>query len=149
MFTRAEKTELGLISLTVGVVVFVSGRLPASLELGSLLAVAALALLGQGLVRDLWLLSRQKQQAAGGGVRHGEMKCMCLESTVGLGGVFAGVVLSAAAVPVVVSVPSWSWPVAGAVVWGVGFAMKDVVIQWSPWRLRRVKDHGSILVRWR
>ena len=74
---------------------------------------------------------------------------MCLESTVGLSGVVAGVVFTVAGAPSVVAVAEWVWPMAGALVWLAGYAMKDVVIQWSPWKLRRVKDHGSLIVRWR
>lgn len=147
MLTRAERIELGLIVVATGVLAANARRLPSSLELGSLLAVAALALLGQGLVRDLWLLT--KQGRADGAAPVEEARCMCVESTVGLSGVLAGVVLTAVGVPMVVSLPAWVWPGAGALVWLGGFAMKDLVIQWSPWKLRRVKDHGSILVRWR
>lgn len=145
--TRGEKIEIGLIVLAVAVLATQAIRLPASLELGSLLAIAALALLGQGLLRDGWLLARQRKE--GGAAHREEASCLCLESTVGLTGVLAGVVLTAMAVPVVVPVAAWAWPLAGGVVWGAGFAIKDLVIQWSPWKLRRVKDHGSILVRWR
>jgi hypothetical protein len=145
--TRAEKIELGLIVLAIGGATALAKRLPDSLELGSLLAIAALALLGQGLLRDLWLLSKQRNQA--GAAHQEEARCMCMESTVGLSGVFSGVVLTAIGVSVMVPVAVWAWPLAGTVVWGLGYAMKDLVIQWSPWKLRRVKDHGSILVRWR
>ena len=93
MLTRAEKIELGLVALATGVLAAIAGRLPSSLELGSLLAVAALALLGQGLVRDLWLLTKQRRAVGTAPVE--EARCMCLESTVGLGGVVAGVVLAA------------------------------------------------------
>lgn len=147
MLTRAEKVELGLIALATGALVVFAEHLPVSLELGSLMAVSALALLGQGLVRDVWLLIRQRR--AGGTTHVEEARCMCVESTVGLSGVLAGVVLTAVGVPVAVSLPAWVWPVSGALVWLGGFAMKDFVIQWSPWGLRRVKNHGSILVRWR
>lgn len=147
MTTRAEKVELGLILPAVAGVAAVAAKLPDRLEVGSFFALAALALLGQGLLRDLWLLAKQRK--AGRGVQQEEARCMCLESTVGLGGVLIGVLLTALAVPVAVRMPEWAWPLAGGLVWGAGFAIKDVVIQWKPWKLRRVKDHGSILVRWR
>jgi hypothetical protein len=147
-FTRAEKVELGLVAAAVAAVATSAKRLPVSLELGSLFAIAALALFGQGLLRDVWLLARRRR--AGATAAHTEeARCMCMESTIGLSGVLVGVVLTAAGVPVVIPLATWTWPVGGALVWGAGFTMKDVVIQWSPWKLRRVKDHGSILVRWR
>lgn len=147
--TRAEKIESGLIALAIGAVTMLAKWLPDSLELGSLLAIGALALLVQGLLRDLWLLAKQRKQAMGIAAHQEEARCMCMESTVGLSGVFAGVVITAVGVSAVVPMAAWAWPLGGMAVWGVGFVMKDVVIQWSPWKLRRVKDHGSILVRWR
>lgn len=148
MFTRAEKIELALVALAVCALAQWSGRLPFSLELGSALAIGALALLGQGLLRDLWLLSRRRLTGGMQGPRE-EARCMCLESTIGLAGVIAGVVLTAAAVTIRIKWVPWFWPGAGATVWIAGFLMKDMVIQWSPWKVRRIKDHGSILVRWR
>ena len=145
--TRAEKIELGLIVSAAGGVAVVAKRLPEALEAGSLLAIAALALLGQGLLRDLWLWSKQRRFVAT--AQPEEARCMCVESTVGLSGVLAGVVLTAVGVSVQVPIAVEMWPVMGVVVWGAGFAMKDLVVQWAPWKLRRVKDHGSILVRWR
>ncbi len=147
MITRAEKIELGLVVLATAVLALSAVHLPDTLELGAFLALAALALLGQGLVRDLWLLTKQRK--AGADAHREEARCMCLESTVGLGGVLTGVLLTAFAVPFTVRMAEWAWPVAGGLVWGAGFAIKDMVIQWSPWKVRRVKDHGSILVRWR
>ncbi|CAM2846925.1 hypothetical protein [Rariglobus hedericola] len=147
MFTRAEKIELGLIALATGALALVAGRLPKELEIGSFLAIGALALLGQGLLRDIWLLTKQRR--AGAGVHREEARCICMESTVGLGGVLTGILLTALAVPFAVTMAEWAWPLAGGLVWCAGFAVKDVVIQWTPWKLRRVKDHGSILVRWR
>jgi len=147
MLTRAEKIELGLVALATAVLAWSAVHLPDTLELGSFLAVAALALLGQGLVRDLWLLTKQRK--AGDTAHREEARCMCMESTVGLGGVLVGVLLTAFAVPVTVRMADWAWPLAGGLIWAAGFSIKDVVIQWSPWKVRRVKDHGSILVRWR
>jgi sterol desaturase/sphingolipid hydroxylase (fatty acid hydroxylase superfamily) len=147
MITRAEKIELALVLLATGGLAVMAVHLPAQLELGSFLAVAALALLGQGLIRDLWLLAKQRKVRDTG--HREEARCMCLESTVGLSGVLAGILLTALAIPVSVRMADWAWPLAGGLIWVAGFAIKDVVIQWSPWKLRRVKDHGSILVRWR
>jgi len=147
MITRADKIELGLIVLAVAGLSAGAVYLPGRLELGSFFAVAAVALLGQGLLRDVWLLAKQRR--AGSEVQQEEMRCMCMESTVGLSGVLIGVLVTALAIPVTIKMAEWAWPLAGGLVWGVGFAIKDVVIQWGPWKVRRVKDHGSILVRWR
>jgi hypothetical protein len=147
MITRAEKVELGLIVLAVSGLSAGAVYLPDSLELGSFFAIAVLALLGQGLLRDLWLFAKQRK--TGSGAHQEEARCMCMESTVGLGGVLIGVLLTAFAVPFGIRMAEWAWPLIGGLVWGTGFAIKDVVIEWGPWKVRRVKDHGSILVRWR
>jgi hypothetical protein len=147
MFSRAERVELGFIMLGMCVLAFSVGTLPERVEVGSVLAIAALALLLQGLVRDVWLLWKQRRSGTAGAPE--EARCMCVESTVGLAGVLVGVLLTALAVEAEVPIAAWAWPMAAGGVWGAGFLMKDHVIQWKPWKVRRVKDHGSILVRWR
>lgn len=140
----AEKAELAIIGCAVAGLALFGRRLPETIELGSLVAVCALGLLGQGLVRDLHVLASRRTQAP-----TEEAACMCVESTIGLGAVLAGVFLTALGVAREIRVPSWLWPILGLCVWLAGYAIKDWVIQWSPWRLRRIKDHGSMIVRWR
>jgi hypothetical protein len=147
MISRADATELVLIAAAVGLVGVTATFYPQSIELGSLLALAALALLLQGLVRDLWFLARQRRGAVTESAE--EVSCMCMESTLGLGVVLVGVILTAAGIAFRVPMAGWIWPIGAAAVWVGGFAVKDVVIQWSPWKLRRMKNHGSLIVRWR
>lgn len=150
--TAATRNEALLLTLATGVVAWLSPRLPASLEIGALVAVAALTLLVQGGVRDVATLVRQRRRqktdtAAPPHAAH----CICLESTVGLGGVLLGVVLTAlpAGGPRI-ALPAAFWPVAFALIGLTGLAIRDLVIQWKPrLRLLRVKDHGSIMVRFR
>lgn len=125
----------------------VADRLPRTVELGSLVAIGALALLGQGLIRDLsWLLKHRRDAGA---EPKEEANCLCLESTIGLSAVLAGVALTAVGVTRVVSLTPAGWAGSALGIWLVGYLIKDTAVQWSPWRLRRVKDHGSLLVRWR
>lgn len=124
------------------------GRLPARVELGSLLAIAALALLLQGFVRDLHILARLRREGASPAAEQ-EMSCICLESTIGLGAIMVGVGLTAIGLALPVPMPAPLWPLLGAVVWGFGYVTRDVVLQWSPWALRRVRGHGSLVVRWK
>ncbi len=144
---RSAIIELGLIIATTIVVATNSSRLPSSVELGSFFAIAALTLLVQGLFRDLWLLSQQRKHAAAQSAT--TMKCMCLESTLGLGGVLVGVVLTAVGVTTRVSIVPALWPVMVGTIMMFGFLTRDMVITWSPWSIKKYPGHGSILVVWR
>jgi hypothetical protein len=147
MLTYAEKIELGVIAVGCGGVAWGAQSLPAELSLGAACAVLALGLLGQGLVRDLYILKQMRQMPRAAQEAE-EMSCMCVESTIGLGGVVVGVVLTAVGLTVQVSFSPMGWVAMAATTWLAGFLMKDWVIQWWPWQLRRVKNHGSIVVRW-
>ena len=54
MRTR-EKTELGLIAVVAALAWFFAAKFPARLSVGYLILAAAVLLLGQGLLRDLWI----------------------------------------------------------------------------------------------
>jgi hypothetical protein len=30
-----------------------------------------------------------------------------------------------------------------------GFLLKDLVFEWSPWKIYREKDHAQVIFRWR
>jgi hypothetical protein len=145
MLSRAEKTEASLIGLSVAGMAAGSMRLPSALDLGTLVTVAALALLLQGFFRDLWILYRSRGQRE----RPETATCICAESAIGLSGVLIGVVASIAWVKVPIALKPWHWPALAVLVWGLGFVIKDIVIQWRPWAVRRIKNHGSIVVRLR
>lgn len=152
--TAATRNEVILLVIAVGVVACLASRLPASLEAGELVAGAALTLLVQGGIRDVTSIIRERRRKAAGvkPAQHPEeAHCMCLESTVGLGGVLVGVLLTALlADGPRIGLAVWFWPVALAVIGVCGLAIRDLVIQWKPAvRIRRVRDHGSILVRFR
>ena len=74
---------------------------------------------------------------------------MCIESTVGATGIVAGAVLLGTGIdrPVVMDKGIWS-PLAMATM-AVGFAIKDYVLEWRPWRVRRDKDHTNIVFTWK
>lgn len=151
MTTATRNEAIGLV-IAVGLVAWLAPQLPASLELGELIAGAALTLLVQGGIRDVISLIRQRRHVspANAAPPH-EAHCMCLESTVGLSGILIGVLLTAllANGPRIALAP-WFWPVAVALIGLIGLGIRDLVIQWKPRvRLLRVKDHGSIIVRFR
>lgn len=145
--TLTEKVEIALIALAGVASWFAAGWLPADISVGALLLGASVLLLGQGLVRDLWLLSRRKQGEQRG-VRR-EALCMCMESTVGATGVVAGLVVLGSAID---STLSTSPLLVSAVAIGVlvlGFAIKDLILDFRPFRIRREKDHLNIVFSWK
>jgi hypothetical protein len=115
-------------------------------EVGILVSGGALVLLVQGGIRDVWLLLRARRRKAEP-VRIAA--CMCLESAVGLTVLLAGAALVGFgfADPVVLRPVSAGLAVGGVL--ATGFALKDFVFEWSPWRIRREKNHLQIVVRFR
>lgn len=146
IITNFEKVELMLIPI-IGVNIWLlSSYLPKSLSFGRvLLAISALLLL-QSLIRDVWLLIKQK---------HAEkteaktiMRCMCVESTVGLTGVVIGVVLLGSGLDQPVTINYWVWSTAAIAILLIGFVMKDYVMEFKPFRLRKNRHHQNIVVKW-
>ncbi len=84
----SERIEIGLIVLLAAAIWFAAPAMPAQIGLGKLLLWSSGLLLLQSLVRDLWLLAkarrniREKPQTA--------IRCMCVESTVGMTGIVIG-----------------------------------------------------------
>ncbi|MES2820984.1 MAG: hypothetical protein V4812_18570 [Pseudomonadota bacterium] len=145
--TTAEKFELALIPV-VGVVIWlIAERLPARIGIGSLLLASSVLLLFQGLIRDLWLISTRSRQSAVG--TRQEALCMCVESTIGVTGVVAGLIILGCALDSTLPVGSWLWSVVAVGVLTIGFAVKDFIFVWRPFRIRRVKDHINIVFSWK
>ena len=145
--TVAEKVELALIPL-VGVAIWnYPGPLPGIVGVGSLLLTASVLLLVQGLVRDLWLLLKRRRQSRAGARR--EALCMCVESTVGVTGVVAGLILAGTAVDATLHVSQSRWGILASMVLAIGFAIKDFVFEWRPFRIRRDKDHVNLVFSWK
>lgn len=145
--TPAEKVEAALIPVIGIASWFAAGWLPTTISVGALLLGASVLLLGQGLVRDLWLLSQRKQGSQEGARQ--QALCMCVESTVGATGVVAGLVVLGSTMD---STLSTSPVVASIVVTGVlvmGFAIKDLVLEFRPFRIRRETDHLNIVFSWK
>jgi len=64
------------------------------------------------------------------------MKCMCLESTLGLGGVLIGVALTAIGITTQVPITTLAWPILIGSIMLFGFLTRDIVITWSPWGIK-------------
>jgi uncharacterized membrane protein len=143
----AEKVELALI-VAVAVLFYVLARaLPDHVAFGNLLLGASALLLLQGLLRDLWLLAKAKRKPPQNPPR--TASCMCVESIIGITGVFAGLILLACEIDMLIPMEQWSWSLFASLALGAGFFMKDYVVEFSPWRIRRDKDHVNIIVRWK
>ena len=143
----AEKIELGLIAAVTISFGVAAGELPGRVAAGNLLLGASALILLQSLLRDLWLLAKTRRQPPQNPPRTGQ--CMCVESTVGITGVVAGLILVTCRIGTTFPMGRWSWGVFAVVSLGMGFLMKDYVAEFKPWRIRREKDHVNIIVRWK
>jgi len=145
--TPLDRVELAAIPIVGIIGWFGAGLLPTPLRVGSLLLGASVLLLLQGLVRDLWLLSRRRQGRHGDAPR--ESLCMCVESTLGVTGVIAGLALVGSGVDSRVAVSAALISFVAIGVLGIGFAIKDLIFEFRPFRIRRDKEHLNIVVRWK
>jgi hypothetical protein len=107
---------------------------------------ASALLLAQSLVRDVAILFRHR--AAQNQPRK-EAQCFCLESTVGATGVVAGAALAGLMSSTQIAVGRWEFFIAVAATMTFGFLIKDLVIAWKPFGVRREKDHLNLIVRWK
>ena len=138
-----EKVELALIAVTAAAVALARPLLPASLAVGSLVLVASAVLLGQGLLRDLYLKFGPPGRGAAEGVKS---TAFCMESTIGLLGIVTGGVALALGLGSPVAASGLAWPVGVLAVGTLGFLMKDVVIDLRTGRIRRERDHRNLVV---
>jgi hypothetical protein len=143
LFMPFPTRELALDGAAVLVVAALSPELPRSLPIGDLVLGGAVVLLLQGLVRDLW---RKATAPKGGSTR--EISCVCVESTVGLTAIVAGLLLTLAWRAGSVLLPPAALPIGFAAVLLFGTAVREVVFDWRALRLRREPDHGA-RVTWR
>ncbi len=158
MRTR-EKIELGLIATVAVATWFFATRLPVKLPAGYLILAASVLLLGQGLLRDLYVkyVAKKDHPAAdpstgsgptpstGSGTAPKRIVCMCMESTVGVAGVIGGLAILLCGIGRIIEVPTFFWPALVIGVGVVGFVIKDFVLDWKARSVRRVKDHQSII----
>ena len=135
---RSDTIETAAILLLSSFTALIRGRLPTKLDTGYIALFLGLVFLLQTLVRDLWLLYRQR------GTNINDMpgaSCVCLESGIGFVPVFVAAVLIGGHYGLDIPLPSWFWPAAVPVVLTSGFFLKDYVISLNPLRIRRDPDH--------
>jgi hypothetical protein len=146
LLSPAEKFELCAIPVAIGLAAWFAPRPDFKLELGELTAGAALLILLQGFIRDLWLLREARRNQSATGAR--AARCMCVESTVGLTGVVAGIALVGLGLTHPITLNRASAGAVVAVVLIAGFLLKDFVFEWSPWKIYREKNHAQVIFRW-
>jgi len=142
-----RSVELGLIVVLALGARTMRAELPDVIELGNLLLVASVVLLGQSLLRDLWLLAVARRKAATGIPR--SALCMCAESSLGIAGVLSGGTLAGAGLGRPVIMGQWTWSFLVMLVTVLGYLIKDYVLEMHPWRVRRDPDHLNVIVSWR
>jgi hypothetical protein len=145
--TTAEKVELALILVFGAGLWLMAPELPDKLDVGNLVLGTSALLLLQSLIRDLWLLAREKRAAQRSPRR--KARCMCVESTVGATGIIVGIVLLGSGIDGSVVMNDWMWTPLVMVVMGIGFVIKDYVLEWGPLRVRRDRDHMNIVFTWK
>ena len=145
--TSAEKIELAMIPVLSGLIASLADHLPQVVDLGNLVLTASGLLLFQGLIRDLWLLAKAKREPKPDAIQ--KTRCICLESTVGMSGIVIGLVLLGAGLDWPIIMANWSWCLLVALTTIIGFAMKDYVVEWMPFRLRKDADHMNIVFTWK
>lgn len=137
-----EKVCIGafIVALTLA-----RGRLPAKIELGDAVLLAAGLLLVQGLVRDLLRIRAARRSR---NAQTHRVTCVCAESTLGVSLIATGALLVFVASPVMLHVPPFGWPVAAALVTSFGFATRHLVIDWRARRFRWEPNHAGV-VTWK
>ena len=144
--TGAERIELAIIPIIGLGIFYLAAVFPDDIPAGRLFLAMSALILFQSLLRDLWLLSRQRSDEQTHGV---SAQCMCIESTVGMTGILIGAVILGAGIGEPVSMGDWSWSILVMAILSCGFLMKDFVFEWNPWRIRRDKNHLNIVFTWK
>lgn len=145
--TVSEKYEISIILVLGFVALFITSEFPNKIGLGRLLFGASALLLLQSLIRDLWLLLRSRGTDTLESQK--KVRCMCVESTVGVVGILIGSMLLALGKNQVVEMNGSLWAILIVTVLGIGFGVKDYVLEWNPWRIRRDKNHMNIIFTWK
>lgn len=146
-----DQVEILLIFGVVVILIPFTLLLPRQLPLGEVVLYSAALLLLQGLVRDLAVKAFPPKTCrivlvpGAENEKQGSVKtCMCAESTIGIVGIFSGVLLLFSGGKMLLHFPWFVWPLWASLVFILGFFLKSVVIDWKNRRLMLVKDHRTI-----
>jgi hypothetical protein len=145
--TRGEWIEVLVIGLIAPTTWLVWPPIPSSTPVWNIVLGISALLLMQSLVRDIAILFCHWRSASNEPRK--EAQCFCLESTVGSAGIVAGAVLAGLDISTQVPMGRWDFFLAVAGTMALGFIIKDLVISWKPFGVRREKDHLNLIVRWK
>jgi len=145
--TRAEWIELAIIVVVATIGWLVWPYFSAAMPIWQIVLGASALLLAQSLVRDVAILFRSWRSASN--ATRKEAQCFCLESTVGLTGVIVGLALIGLGSSHQIEMSRLGFSIAVAGTMALGFVIKDFVISWNPFGVRREKDHLNLIVRWK
>jgi hypothetical protein len=144
---RAEWIEAALIVAVAAASRLVWPLIPVTMPVWQIVLGLSALLLAQSLVRDVAILFRRRRQALNQPGR--EAQCFCLESTVGATGIVAGAALAGLGSSSRIATSGWESSIVVLGILALGFVIKDLVIYWRPFGLRREKDHLNLIVRWK
>ncbi len=140
-----EKAEVAIIAGSGFVAYAIASAFVGSYSLGMVILTMSAVLLLQGLLRDLVILARHARAQQSGAKR--AMRCMCVESTVGITGVAVAAGMVCFNIDLPLPMTQWSWSLSALSSLAAGFAIKDLVISLDPLRIIRDKDHLNIVVK--
>ena len=141
--TTVEKVEITLIGVFILLIVSAfSSLLPSNMKLGTLLLYCSALLLFQGLLRDLYHYFSQNN-VDDSPVTYAQ--CVCLESSIGVIGIFAGFIVTFTPIDAVIVLSSLNWALILSFVVAVGFLLKDWVFHWQPMGFKREKNHMNVI----
>jgi len=140
-----EKAEAAIITGSGFAVYAIASVFVGTYSLGMVILAMSAVLLIQSLLRDLVILARQSHVQQSSNKR--AMRCMCVESTVGITGVAVAAGMVCFNIDLPMSMTQLRWTLAAFSSLAVGFAIKDLVISLDPVRIVRDKDHLNIIVK--
>jgi len=146
--SRTEIGELIAIVMTLVCLALLSTYFPSLIKVSTLILTAAVTLLFQGLLRDLWYLWL-KRSAKSQDIDAIHKRCMCLESVLGLNLVLVGLMVLGIGINTTIVVAQNLFIGVFAAVLISGFLLKDYVVSWNPWRIYQEKDHMNIIFSWK
>jgi len=145
--TRAERIEVLVIAALAPISWLVCPHFCTTTPIWQTVLGLSALLLAQGLVRDIAILFRNRRSALNEPRK--EVQCFCLESTIGATGVLAGAALAGLGISTQGTIGRWDLFLAVEGTMVLGFLIKDLVISWKPFGVRREKDHLNLIVRWK
>ena len=145
--TTLEKIELALIPLAGLIVFLISPVFPWQISIGNALLLFSALLLFQSLIRDLSILFLSPKTVAVAAPK--VMQCLCVESALGMTGLLVGAGILGFGITQQIQMDKFVMGMSVACQVGVGFVIKDFVVQVRPWRIFRDKDHINIVFSWK